>query len=189
MAGRLVAAQQPQRVVPVDPRQLHVHEDEVGVHSGRDRHPLLPGHRLDHIEAGVLEDGANELAVAVVVLDHQDPAGRHRATPAVTPARASASIRASRLTGLTRYPAAPDASPRGRSSTTLTTTTGIAAVAGSAARRDITSHPSRPGRRMSSTTASGERRRTRPTPAAPSRALTTSKPASFRCSVSRSTAS
>ena len=77
----------------------------------------------------------------------------------------SAAIRSSRLTGFTRYSAAPSDRPLTRSSSTDTTTTGMADVSGSALIARSTSHPSMRGRRTSRMTATGFSRRIAAKPA------------------------
>ena len=83
-----------------------------------------------------------------------------RATRTGAPTATSADNRSSRRTGLTRYAAAPSATPRARSSTIDTTITGMSRVSGSAFSAFSTAQPSMPGSRMSSSTASGRVRRT-----------------------------
>ena len=71
------------------------------------------------------------------------------------PTPRSASIRSSRLTGLSNWTSAPRACPRGRSSTTEAMTTGMAAVSSAALSSASTCQPSSRGSLMSSTTAAG----------------------------------
>ena len=102
---------------PVDAGQLEVHQHQVGrVLGGHQESFLARGRRHDVVPRRP-EHVADELEVERVVLDHEDPRGRSwrpriaRLRGAPTPTRARAASRSSRLTGLSRYSAAPRASP------------------------------------------------------------------------------
>ena len=150
----------------VDAGQLQVHQHQVGRQLGGHADALLAGGGRHHVVAGVLEHVAHQLEVERVVLDHEDPRARSRGSSGrrghADPGTRRASSRSSRLTGLSRYAAAPSASPRARSSTTVTTTTGMSRGAGSALQLGSTSQPSMPGSRMSRTTAAGAQPRVEP---------------------------
>ena len=125
-------------------RSIRIRSGEA---SAASRTPSSPDGRLDHLVAGELEHVPDQLQVLGVVLDDEDRVRRSCARPCDrcssvrgVPVRAirqnatvvSAASRSSRLTGFTRYAAAPSAAPRARSSTIETTMTGMSRVSGSA---------------------------------------------------------
>src|SRR5207342_2075721 len=68
----------PEGLGAVDPRELQVHQDEVGSELGREPDAVLARGRLDHLVAGIGQHVANQLEVLGVVLDHEDAALAHR---------------------------------------------------------------------------------------------------------------
>src|SRR5262249_49214775 len=68
------------RLVAVEAGGLGVHEDEIGALRRRHPHPVLPGLRLDQLEAGLGQEEAQDAPVLLVVLHDQDPLAHAGAT-------------------------------------------------------------------------------------------------------------
>src|SRR6516225_2963196 len=63
--------------VPVNPRELDIHEDEVGTLLLRYAHPIQPGRRFDDFVATGRQQVAQDAPVVLLVLDDQNPPTHH----------------------------------------------------------------------------------------------------------------
>ena len=76
---RGISAELPERSGAVDPRQLDIHQDQVGVQLVREPDALFTGRRLGQAIPLELQNVPHGLAVLVVVLDDEDQFIRHAA--------------------------------------------------------------------------------------------------------------
>src|SRR3954470_10171304 len=183
-ARPLAAPEEMQSLRSVHARQLEVHEDEIGTVLLRQGDSFLARTCFEHVEAGEMQDVAEELEIALVVLHHEDSVGGHD-VPDPDGICASLAFR----TRSTR-PAA-EKSPLSATEATcpcsrflseaviafaVSTTMGTSRVAGCSRSASVTAKPSMSGISRSRSTTEGCACRARTSPFSPLSALSTVQP-------------